>query len=761
MSNEQPTGDLNILLPDEKPHGSQIVQPNGHAYVSGRDFHIHLEKEQPTTPATESEWWLYDIRQKMRNDCVYDVLRPSLENFLKEEPTLAEQPDAVSGLSNSNQPQEWGESSPLPEKTLIGLFDGRAYRRLLVLGEPGAGKSTALLRLAKSLLDRGDSNPDAPVPVVLQLSAWDGAKDALRWIADQVSSRYRVPADEVEPWLTDGRLVLLLDGLDEITDVAQQRNCVAALSALRKEKPAGMVVCCRTKDYRRIGERLEFGLAVIVRDLTQDQLVRYLARDSTLAPLRRAVSDNPELAKLLDTPLMLSMAIRTCPDGIPGKDILTGNHGERLDRLWDRHVTAMLIRRRDPYPEFPSKRRHLPERAAYQHLVRLAYLMKHWGLVEFYPDWFGSRWLPDRRSLEPVRAGRVRRLGTLLGWQRASTLCVSLTFALVIAVPLGLAYGFTGDSGGTTASRLIYGLVYGITGGLIGGSCYGLSEGLASVRKLGGKWRRFGPAARYALGGFSCGLTYGLAWKTAATGLFGQPHLLVTEGLPQALVSGLIDGVFCGLAVRLIGGVSAAENSRAIWRWSWRDAGYGMLGGLCSGIVYGLVYGAGSGQLTGPPGALAAGLVSALGLGVICGWQPDPRGAPTRPGQALWRTLRTYGIRIVASLAGAVVISAVVIASAPALLPATHQNFANAIPAIFATGLSALVLGVVFKGLVPLIDHHVARFIATWNGFLPRDLVGFLDYCEERIILRRSGGYYSFLHRSLSDHLATRDPWDP
>ena len=42
------------------------------------------------------------------------------------------------------------------------------------------------------------------------------------------------------------------------------------------------------------------------------------------------------------------------------------------------------------------------------------------------------------------------------------------------------------------------------------------------------------------------------------------------------------------------------------------------------------------------------------------------------------------------------------------------------------------------------------------NGSLPfRDLVPFLDYCAERIFLRKVGGGYIFVHRLLMEHFAS------
>lgn len=705
---------------------------------------------------------LDDICSKVRYHWIEEVLHRSLEHTVQVELSLAEQPGAVAPAI-SNRLQVWAAPQPLPQGTrLVELYAGRAFRRLAVLGKPGAGKSTELLHLAEDLLDQADADPGKPVPVVLQLSTWDRAGntagDALGWLVEQIARRYQTPPEQVALWLRYDRLVLLLDGLDEIPDVERQRDCVTALSALPAEAgvPVGMVVCCRTEDYRRIGLRLGFDLAVTVLPLAPEQVDRYLAAaGDALDPLRCAVRADPALPEVLDTPLMLSVATRTAQDPQLQAGLLADDPDQRLAHLWDRYTAVMLTRQRDPYIEPTSGRDRFTPQTTYRHLVGLARLMVQHKRVEIYPDWFGTPWLPDRRSSWPLAAaGPVRHVGALLGWRRTAGLLVGLVMAMAIGIPLGFAYGVTGG--------LANGLIYGLICGLIGGLCYGLSEGLPSAKNAGAKLRRSWLPAGWALGGLCCGLSYGLAWRAEAAGLFGVSHFMPTDGLSQALAGGLLDGAFCGLAARLVSGVTSAENAGPTWRWSWPAAGYGMLGGLCSGVAYGMVYGAGTGQLRGSAGALVAGLVSALGLGVINGWQPDFSQPPMTPGKALSRTLRTYGWGITGSLLIAVALSTMLIAAAQALFPSSHpQSFTNVILAVIATGLSALAAGVVSKGAIPWIDHLATRFIAAWTDFLPRDLAAFLDYSDERILLRRSGGYYLFLHRTLRDHLAACNPQSP
>lgn len=65
-----------------------------------------------------------------------------------------------------------------------------------------------------------------------------------------------------------------------------------------------------------------------------------------------------------------------------------------------------------------------------------------------------------------------------------------------------------------------------------------------------------------------------------------------------------------------------------------------------------------------------------------------------------------------------------------------------------------LAIGMDYGGRVS-IGHYTLRWLLYRNGSLPfRDLIPFLDYCAERIFLRRVGGGYIFVHRLL-EHFAS------
>ena len=55
------------------------------------------------------------------------------------------------------------------------------------------------------------------------------------------------------------------------------------------------------------------------------------------------------------------------------------------------------------------------------------------------------------------------------------------------------------------------------------------------------------------------------------------------------------------------------------------------------------------------------------------------------------------------------------------------------------------------------VRHFILRFLLSWRGDLPWNLVPFLDEAVERLLLRKIGGSYVFVHRQLLDYFTTLD----
>ncbi|HMS84135.1 MAG TPA: NACHT domain-containing protein [Nitrospira sp.] len=158
----------------------------------------------------------------------------------------------------------------LQDRNITTIFDATGL--LLILGEPGSGKTTTLLELACALIARAKTDHKERVPVVLNLSSWIKNQSIEEWIASEMLAKYRVPTSIAEAWLTNDYLAPLLDGLGEV-QTASQPDCLAAINAfIENSKPSGMVVCCRLAEYQRLPERLKLNDAVRLEPLSPEDV---------------------------------------------------------------------------------------------------------------------------------------------------------------------------------------------------------------------------------------------------------------------------------------------------------------------------------------------------------------------------------------------------------------------------------------------------------------------------------------------------------
>lgn len=258
----------------------------------------------------------------------------------------------------------------------------------------------------------------------------------------------------------------------------------------------------------------------------------------------------------------------------------------------------------------------------------------------------------------------------------------------------------------------------------------------------------FGPVFGVAFAG-----AYGLLARSVAKLAFG-----LTFGLTTGIIGGFVGGLVFGIAFKQQS-IQPAEASA----WSWGEARKGLIIGAAGGLVFGLV-GALIGGLVGWTGALVVGVVveflAVLVSTVVGGLAPVQLAERTRfvPNEGIWRSGRR-GLSIVLlfillfGLCAGVVVGLV------------GQSIGSFIYGpLFGLILGAaggLLFGVAFgiaggrTGLTAFLKHFVLRFFLWRLKLLPWQVVPFLDETTERLILRKIGGQYIFVHRLLRDVLAT------
>ncbi|MEU8395010.1 hypothetical protein AB0C28_07470 [Nonomuraea sp. NPDC048892] len=242
------------------------------------------------------------------------VHRPAgrVEISLEEAVERVRPPDALSVAA---------EQVPAPQGVWTAWED--ASRSLLLLGAPGAGKTTQLLDLADHLLTAAEADETQPVPVVVDLvsfspvsarrvwrrhAADDDQDGGTRWLLKILAGEYGLGHRVAVEYLATQRIVLLLDGLDEVPP-ARRRACLRWINHLQDRFTVPpMVVCGRDLDYAEIGELLALQRAVRIVPLHREKVIAWLEEGGPEAEhVRQAVTRDPTLWDLLDAPLWLAV----------------------------------------------------------------------------------------------------------------------------------------------------------------------------------------------------------------------------------------------------------------------------------------------------------------------------------------------------------------------------------------------------------------------------------------------------------------------
>ncbi len=232
---------------------------------------------------------------------------------------------------------------------IIELFEKQG--RLLIVGSPGAGKTVLLLKLALHLIAKAQSDANQPLPVIFNLASWSPEYERFDdWLKAVLTQGYGLSADFAATMLREGRIVFLLDGLDELArnedaDVAAdiRQECLAALNLSLSDGATNAVICCRREEFIAMrnltGAEGPVAAKVAVQDLTIGQIERALIRARSSGKdrfaalhLLEALGQDPNgvYRRVLTTPFYFTLALHVFdysePPQIPAPDEQTLKH---------------------------------------------------------------------------------------------------------------------------------------------------------------------------------------------------------------------------------------------------------------------------------------------------------------------------------------------------------------------------------------------------------------------------------------------------
>jgi hypothetical protein len=498
---------------------------------------------------------------------------------------------------------------------MVEDFRDLPRRRLVILGDPGMGKTTLAVLLLRRMLEA--PRPDEPVPVIFTMSGWDpGARVFGDWLTQRLTETYPALRAEVlgpdapHALVAERRILPILDGLDELPESTRPK-VITALNAALSETDA-LILTCRTAEYEAAmsateGDVLTAGAVIEPRPVEATDAAAYLAhslpprpRGSWPALLGTLTKDpNCPLAQALRTPLALWLLRKVYIDAHtdPGPLLTPGRFTSAdqitdhlLDHLVDALVTGNPSRTGggdDEHHPFRPHRTWAPEDA--------------------------RRWLSFlARHLDATNAAD-------LAWWRLHDHLPRRTIRLATALISGLVLGLTGFALGS-----LKGLTTGLLSGFLLGCSLGLTGWVASAMPTGPNAEP--TYADLRLRGRTRSLSRGLTYDF--------PNRFVT-----ALMSGLAAGVAGGLAFGPVSGLTfglTVETALALLAWAenpqaggpaqtpprtirrdlqlvyLRTVAFGLLLGLGGAITTSLVVGVADGPVPGLVGGLAVGLAFGL-----------------------------------------------------------------------------------------------------------------------------------------------------
>jgi hypothetical protein len=282
------------------------------------------------------------LLNKVKDAWVKGVLEKSLHARVSIELGLQERPDLV------QQPfGEVAEFAAVPGQALpdgtpaTTVFDRLGSgRTLLIVGEPGSGKTIALLKLAEDAIDRTEPDLRQQIPVVFNLSSWARKQQSIeQWLIQELLEKYQVSRALGKTLVESEALMLLLDGLDEVK--AEQRNaCVQALNQfMQTHGTTEIVICCRIGDYQMLQDRLMLRSAICLQPLTAKQIDRYFEQaGDRLSALKALLPQDAELQELAKSPLMLSVMSLAYQDFTPEQLTVGGKIEDYRQRLFATYI---------------------------------------------------------------------------------------------------------------------------------------------------------------------------------------------------------------------------------------------------------------------------------------------------------------------------------------------------------------------------------------------------------------------------------------
>ncbi len=217
------------------------------------------------------------------------------------------------------------------ENSIVDLYK-TSCEQLLILGDPGSGKTNQLLKLLDYLLQEAERDPVAPVPVVFELHKWRKGMPLGKWMTEELNHTYGERRAEFD---TGYRIIPLLDGLDHVVP-RRLRGCCRAINAFSRagHNPNALVVTCCKQQYLEVAQHsmLDLEMAVVVQPLSREAVNAHLkALGPTGLRVAGEIDVDESMRKAVESPKYLNLELNLAA---PAERVRSGTSQPEKGESW-------------------------------------------------------------------------------------------------------------------------------------------------------------------------------------------------------------------------------------------------------------------------------------------------------------------------------------------------------------------------------------------------------------------------------------------
>lgn len=286
-----------------------------------------------------------------------------------------------------------------------------AQKRLLVIGEPGSGKTVLMLRLILEMTELALNDKNFPLPVMLNLASWRKSDyDTFeKWLEKNLvyaAGRAGISKEFAQELVYGNQkkdirpthLLLFLDGLDEVPE-ADRPSCIEELTKYLTKKsqqqegqltaPPLVAIACRKGEYEQMNKDFPVHAIAEILPLNLPKLQQELKQKSGLASARALHSVIDEYKEDIQAKGLLTTAFEVnlllaLPAAYLVKDFT-------LQKLQTQHIVDTYIEE-----EIKKVKGYKPEKTKH-YLSQIAQKLQQskktitFELIDIQPDWLQKK----------------------------------------------------------------------------------------------------------------------------------------------------------------------------------------------------------------------------------------------------------------------------------------------------------------------------------------------------------------------------------